>query len=40
MKVPKTYAGTLYYREKFAKMKQNEAIKLAEFVRLKNILAH
>jgi uncharacterized protein YutE (UPF0331/DUF86 family)/predicted nucleotidyltransferase len=40
MKIPKTYAETLYYLGKFAKLKENEAIKLAEFARLRNILAH
>jgi len=40
MKIPKTYAEVLYYLGKFAKLKENEAIKLAEFARLRNILAH
>jgi uncharacterized protein YutE (UPF0331/DUF86 family) len=40
MKIPKTYAETLYYLRKFAKLKENEAIKLAEFVILRNILAN
>jgi len=40
MKIPKTYAETLYHLAKLAKLKENEAIKLAEFARLRNILAH
>jgi uncharacterized protein YutE (UPF0331/DUF86 family) len=40
MKIPKTYAETLYYLGKFAKLKENKAIKLSEFARLRNILAH